>query len=1118
MTREDLDYNRQPGKRPRESDSDNEGDEDQNVDIEFMLTQPPQDEKKRELKFRKKIQKQEFKQSQVTQVDSSAESEEYAGHIKRVSLRNFMSHANFELEFGPRLNFIIGHNGSGKSAILTAICVCLGAKATETNRGSNLKSLIKEGTNSSTITVVLSNEGSDAFDQDKFGKEIIIERTIKRDNSPSPYVMKNQFGKKVSQKKADLEKMLDTFNIAVSNPMSFLSQDAARSFLTASSDEQKYNYFMKGTQMQEIIENFNNSNQELATMGLKLASIRTVVEGLKKKEEAAAALYEKISLADNITAEIRLYNGKFLWVQAENSIQNKATMQQKIIEYDDAKVKLESQMGTFKEQYDNIDGEILATHTEQNIIINDHEEAKAEYEEKKKIANAVIHNAEAARSELERKAHELAQVQKNLAELENDISIEVDRINRQQGGSREVLEAQHQQFLAKKQSLQEQEQSLTQELESFDENNRRELGQIQSRLSSVTDGISETESYIDQIRQSQRDSDPIHSYDSPYQNLVRMINAKQHLFRTPPIGPLGRYISIKPEHQDWAKYLDPVMGAGLNTFVVTNYEDLKILRKMGNECRCDGNFTARKPERFDYSHGLPDRRFLTVLDVLEFKNEEVKYALIDSHKIESSVLANSRDEGQGIIEAHTRNVGQTLVKFPGRDGGPDSVIKFSQNPNSGLRQDSVKASGGKRKITVQNMSAELPQQERLRADLLRDKAQLKKELDHLTNSLSQKKAGIQKQLNEIRRSMKKLDNDIYQIEKKLESENDSGKLDELNHQRSTFLENIQFLSTVSIPSLQRALEEEEAKKELVHNEYKEALAAVKRIQDSKRQLEEFVINKQQEKQILSQTIEKFHNTLKMIDIKKAKKLQAIDQESIEIEQQTKNAEKFCSKDEADKIKLNDPNKLHQQINKLKKKLSTASEKLAKSPETIVDEFRQAKQEYAQAMKEFTNISEARNTLKNSLTYRVNTFKSNKLNTFMESNYDFEKSLAFRGFSGKISFDDVHKKLTMTVRTKNDKESRHVDSLSGGEKSFSQISFLLATWKPMRSTIKGLDEFDVFMDQVNRKIGMRLMLSKLSQERKAQTIFITPQDIGQIADLDKNLVRIHRIKDPRANQH
>lgn len=34
------------------------------------------------------------------------------GHIKSITLQNFMCHTNFHLDFGPRVNFIVGQNGS----------------------------------------------------------------------------------------------------------------------------------------------------------------------------------------------------------------------------------------------------------------------------------------------------------------------------------------------------------------------------------------------------------------------------------------------------------------------------------------------------------------------------------------------------------------------------------------------------------------------------------------------------------------------------------------------------------------------------------------------------------------------------------------------------------------------------------------------------------------------------------------------------------------------------------------------------------------------------------------------------------------------------------------------
>lgn len=74
-----------------------------------------------------------------------------------------MCHDALEVILNPNVNFIIGRNGSGKSAILTALTVGLGARANVTSRGASVKSFIKKGKNTATIEVTLFNKGSMAY-------------------------------------------------------------------------------------------------------------------------------------------------------------------------------------------------------------------------------------------------------------------------------------------------------------------------------------------------------------------------------------------------------------------------------------------------------------------------------------------------------------------------------------------------------------------------------------------------------------------------------------------------------------------------------------------------------------------------------------------------------------------------------------------------------------------------------------------------------------------------------------------------------------------------------------------------------------------------------------------
>ena len=69
----------------------------------------------------------------------------------------------------------------GKSAVVAAVQLCLGATARNTGRGSNLSGLIREGSDGPAIMrVTLLNEGMDAYKPEEYGNRITIERRINK--------------------------------------------------------------------------------------------------------------------------------------------------------------------------------------------------------------------------------------------------------------------------------------------------------------------------------------------------------------------------------------------------------------------------------------------------------------------------------------------------------------------------------------------------------------------------------------------------------------------------------------------------------------------------------------------------------------------------------------------------------------------------------------------------------------------------------------------------------------------------------------------------------------------------------------------------------------------------
>jgi structural maintenance of chromosomes protein 6 len=115
-------------------------------------------------------------------------------------------------------------------------------------------------------------------------------------------------------------------------------------------------------------------------------------------------------------------------------------------------------------------------------------------------------------------------------------------------------------------------------------------------------------------------------------------------------------------------------------------------------------------------------------------------------------------------------------------------------------------------------------------------------------------------------------------------------------------------------------------------------------------------------------------------------------------------------------------------------------------------------------------------------------------------------------------DHSNKALDIKVEpdlTKVSDAGRQTKTLSGGEKSFSTICMLLSIWEAVGSPIRCLDEFDVFMDNVNRATSMKMMIEAARKSVGRQFILITPQSMGNVTLGDD--VRVHKMSDPERGQ-
>ncbi|OBZ68963.1 hypothetical protein A0H81_11069 [Grifola frondosa] len=173
-----------------------------------------------------------------------------------------------------------------------------------------------------------------------------------------------------------------------------------------------------------------------------------------------------------------------------------------------------------------------------------------------------------------------------------------------------------------------------------------------------------------------------------------------------------------------------------------------------------------------------------------------------------------------------------------------------------------------------------------------------------------------------------------------------------------------------------------------------------------------------------------------------------------------------------------------------------------------------------AKKDLKNMVNLNKALRKSVRVRLAKWHEFRRHIALRCKVYFSYHLSNRGYYGKVLFDHVAGTLQLKVQTDDQtatQNSREKDprSLSGGEKSFSTICLLLSLWESIGCPIRCLDEFDVFMDAVNRRISMKMMIDTANTSNRKQYILITPQDMTNISI--GNTVRVHRMTDPERGQ-
>ncbi|KNB42364.1 p-loop containing nucleoside triphosphate hydrolase protein [Blastocystis sp. subtype 4] len=130
-------------------------------------------------------------------------------------MHNFMTYGDVVFNASPRLNIIIGQNGSGKSTIACAVCLALGEDIKLLLRGNRLEEFIRYGEREARVKMFLKGETS------------VISVEVRIRQGVTDYYINNK-----PQKKEKLKELRRVLKIDLNNLCQFLPQDRVADFVS----------------------------------------------------------------------------------------------------------------------------------------------------------------------------------------------------------------------------------------------------------------------------------------------------------------------------------------------------------------------------------------------------------------------------------------------------------------------------------------------------------------------------------------------------------------------------------------------------------------------------------------------------------------------------------------------------------------------------------------------------------------------------------------------------------------------------------------------------------------------------------------------------------------------
>ncbi|KAL0738401.1 hypothetical protein Bca4012_014611 [Brassica carinata] len=845
--------------------------------------------------------------------------------------------------------------------------------------------------------------------------------------------LKLDAGKKVSSRKEELRELVEHYNIDVDNPCVVMSQDKSREFLHSGNDKDKF----KATLLQQVNDLLQSIYEHLNSATAIVDEMEETIKPIEKEINELRGKIKNMEQVEEIAQKLQQLKKKLAWSWVYD-------VDRQLQEQTDKIVKLKERIPTCQAKIDWELGKV--------------ESLRDRLTKKKAKVACLMDESTAMKREIETCHQSAKTAAREKIALEEEFNHKRQNVQKIRDRVRR-LERQ-----AEQSETEEKLRYLEQEIEKAETLLSRLKEEENALLEKASAGRKEMEHIED----------------------MTLINGNK-----------------------WASAVEQALGNMLNAFIVTDHKDSLTLRSCANEA----NYKNLKIIIYDFSrprlniprHMIPQTEHPTILSVLHSDNPTVLNVLVDVSNVERQVLAENYEVGKAVAfgkrlsnlkDVFTLDGYRMFFRGPVQTTLPPiprKPTRLCASFDDQIKDLEIEASRGQNEIN-QCMRRK------------RGAAENLEELDSKIRTLKKHRSQAEKVLTTKEFEMQDLKSTVA-AEMEASSSSSVNELQlEIMKEREEIEEKEAFLE-----KLQICLKEAELKANKLNASFENlresAKGEIDAFEEAENELKKIEKDLQSAEAKVSVILlqEKIHyeNIMKTKVLPDIKEAEANYEElKTKRKESDQKASEICPESEIQSLGPWDgstPEQLSAQINRMNQRLNRENQQFSESIDDLRLMYEKLERKIAKKRKLYQGYREKLMACKTALDSRWDKFQRNASLLRRQLTWQFNSHLGKKGISGHIQVSYENKTLSIEVKMPQDATSnavRDTKGLSGGERSFSTLCFALALHEMTESPFRAMDEFDVFMDAVSRKISLDALVD-FAIAQGAQWMFITPHDISMV---------------------